>query len=63
MKPCAPGPAILTARYAKVEALGFVAQWIERLSPEQKVEGSNPFKPTETVEFLDAGDRWRSHEP
>lgn len=26
---------------------GFVAQWIERLSPEQKVVGSNPIKPTE----------------
>ncbi len=26
--------------------LGFVAQWIERLSPEQKVVGSIPIKPT-----------------
>ena len=25
---------------------GFVAQWIERLSPEQKVESSNLFEPT-----------------
>lgn len=25
---------------------GLVAQWIERLSPEQKVVGSNPIKPT-----------------
>lgn len=25
---------------------GFVAQWIERLSPEQKVVGSIPIKPT-----------------
>ena len=28
------------------ELLGFVAQWIERLSPEQKVVGSIPIKPT-----------------
>ena len=25
---------------------GLVAQWIERLPPEQKVVGSNPIKPT-----------------
>ena len=25
---------------------GRVAQWIERLPPEQEVEGSNPFTPT-----------------
>ena len=29
--------------------LGFVAQWIERLSPEQKVVGSIPIKPTTGV--------------
>ncbi len=28
------------------ELHGFVAQWIERLSPEQKVVGSTPIKPT-----------------
>lgn len=34
---------------------GFVAQWIERLSPEQKVEGSNPFEPTGKPAFLILG--------
>ena len=29
----------------KVEGHGSVAQWIERLSPEQKVVGSIPIKP------------------
>ena len=29
---------------------GRVAQWIERLPPEQEVEGSNPFTPTKELE-------------
>ena len=30
----------------KFHMLALVAQWIERLPPEQEVEGSNPFKGT-----------------
>ena len=37
---------VCTCRYSGASH-GFVAQWIERLSPEQKVVGSNPIKPTE----------------
>ncbi len=33
----------------KFHMLALVAQWIERLPPEQEVEGSNPFKGTKTV--------------
>ncbi len=44
---------------------GFVAQWIERLSPEQKVMGSSPTKPT-NVEYsvevqMTATFSWPSH--
>ena len=36
---------ILTSVYT-FSSCGLVAQWIERLPPEQKVVGSNPIKPT-----------------
>ena len=40
-------------RWCRVgELLGFVAQWIERLSPEQKVVGSTPIKPTGRVSAI-----------
>lgn len=40
-------------RWCRVgELLGFVAQWIERLSPEQKVVGSTPIKPTGRVSVI-----------
>lgn len=35
--------------HLKFYMLALVAQWIERLPPEQEVEGSNPFKGTKTV--------------
>lgn len=41
---------------------GFVAQWIERLSPEQKVVGSIPIKPTtKTSEGPVAQSRYLEH--
>ena len=36
----------------KVEGHGSVAQWIERLSPEQKVVSSNLIGPTQWIERL-----------
>ena len=35
-----------TKRSPKFHMSALVAQWIERLPPEQEVEGSNPFKGT-----------------
>ena len=45
VRKCAKCPSMVSVVHWKV-AVGFVAQRIERLSPEQKVEGSNPFEPT-----------------
>ena len=45
MQKCTKCPSMVSVVHWKV-AVGFVAQRIERLSPEQKVEGSNPFEPT-----------------
>ena len=45
VRKCAKCPSMVSVVHWKV-AVGIVAQRIERLSPEQKVEGSNPFEPT-----------------